>query len=601
MTINDVIKNKNIRSAGLNLRYTNTGRGVRVMKTKTITLLTLGGLIVLLVTMALAPPAFAADRSWDSGGGANNNWSTAANWSSNLEPGPSDNAYISNGGTALITSAENVNYVNLAQTNGSSGHINMTGGSLSAVSIDPGYLGTGTITQSGGAMSMSQWFTLAWGTTGVGTYNLSGGTFNNTGASTGVTLAYQGTGTINQSGGTFTVANWTTVGSAAGSHGYLNLSGTGEFNTAGLNVGQYGAGEVTQTGGTLNQNGATATTVLGNQAGGQGIYTLNGGILNSRALIVGSYGTGTLTQNGGAATVSSKLYMGRYSGGVGTYNLNGGSLSVASFDTNQPGTSTFNVNGVTTSGTIDGAWTTLPVDNFNVGSSGSFTLASGKTLQATSITDAGTLTVNGNATGSTLNVTGTLKGSGTLTGLNTTIASGGTINPGNSPGTMTLSGGTMTWAPGGTAIFEIVNAAGTAGSGWDLINLTNSAVLDITATEQNPFNIIIRGLSSTNPDVLGDPANYSPLTEYKWLFVDDAGGSIQFVDNIFDPNAFNISVEGFPSGGTFEIVIGTMSVLGNKKTDVPEIPAGLLIPLLGLIGGAMIWLRKKAIVPTEKK
>jgi hypothetical protein len=54
------------------------------------------------------------------------------------------------------------------------------------------------------------------------------------------------------------------------------------------------------------------------------------------------------------------------------------------------------------------------------------------------------------------------------------------------------------------------------------------------------------------------------------------------------------------AGEAWALKTGGVNGTGGSS-DVPEIPAGLLIPLLGLIGGAMIWLRKKAVVPTEKK
>jgi hypothetical protein len=123
----------------------------------------------------------------------------------------------------------------------------------------------------------------------------------------------------------------------------------------------------------------------------------------------------------------------------GTYTLNGGALSVSQI-LNGAGTSTFNING----GTLSGAWTTLAVDNFNVGSSGSFTLADGKTLKAANITTTGILNVDGSITDSdTMNVSsgGTLKGAGTLYDLVTTIDDGGILSPGASPGILTISDG----------------------------------------------------------------------------------------------------------------------------------------------------------------
>ncbi|NLE39620.1 MAG: hypothetical protein GX621_16495, partial [Pirellulaceae bacterium] len=62
----------------------------------------------LAITIALAlltstSPLLGVTRTWDGGGGVDNNFNTAANWDDDTVPGAADVAQVNNGGTALIT------------------------------------------------------------------------------------------------------------------------------------------------------------------------------------------------------------------------------------------------------------------------------------------------------------------------------------------------------------------------------------------------------------------------------------------------------------------------------------------------------------------
>src|ERR1700712_602378 len=73
-----------------------------------------------LAVAMLAQAALAVDVNfWDSGGGANQNWSTAANWNktdgvtanlqtNDVEPVAADSAVLNNGGTIVIDQAGEV-------------------------------------------------------------------------------------------------------------------------------------------------------------------------------------------------------------------------------------------------------------------------------------------------------------------------------------------------------------------------------------------------------------------------------------------------------------------------------------------------------------
>ena len=65
---------------------------------------------------------------------------------------------------------------------------------------------TGSLTQNGGTVSSSDWFTVAADNNSAGTYNLSSGTMTTTGRFA-VAMSGGSVGTVNQSGGTVTIVN----------------------------------------------------------------------------------------------------------------------------------------------------------------------------------------------------------------------------------------------------------------------------------------------------------------------------------------------------------------------------------------------------------
>ncbi len=101
----------------------------------------LGAVLGLLI---LSVPALAATRTWD-GGGGDDNWSTAANWSDDTAPGASDVATFDGTSTKACTIDANI--------------------SVAGIDINPGY--TGTVTQSASVTV----------TVGTSNYNQAAGTF----------------------------------------------------------------------------------------------------------------------------------------------------------------------------------------------------------------------------------------------------------------------------------------------------------------------------------------------------------------------------------------------------------------------------------------
>ncbi|MGD0517537.1 MAG: hypothetical protein ABSA26_08385 [Thermoguttaceae bacterium] len=273
----------------------------------------------------LSPSATAAvDKYWNVASG---NWSDTVPcpWNPSPEPTSSDNAYITNGGTAIVNqSGEACNYLYLGAYN--SGKVQITGGSINAIQEYVGYWGTGNLTHSAGTNTLSTVYAnlyLGYNTGVSGTYELSG-----TGqlSTPGESIGYSGTGTFNQSAGTNTVGD-IYLGYNSSGNGTYNLSGTGQLIVTYTEmIGFSGTGIFTHSTGT---NTVSAWLYLGYNAGANGSYNMSSaGELKAPNEYIGQGGTGTFTQSAGTNTVGD-IYLGYYSSGTGTYDLSGtGQLSV---------------------------------------------------------------------------------------------------------------------------------------------------------------------------------------------------------------------------------------------------------------------------------
>jgi hypothetical protein len=122
--------------------------------------------------------------------------------------------------------------------------------------------------------------------------------------------------------------------------------------------------------------------------------------------------------------------------------------------------------------------------------------------------------------------------------------------------------GNVTWQAGGNYNWQLVNALGTAGSGWDTLAISGN--LDLTAlSSANPFNLNLWSLSSAEATT-GDAQNFDSGGMFSWTIATAAGGITGFdaVDFIIHTAATN-GTNGFTndlSGGTFSLAV----VDGNK-------------------------------------
>jgi autotransporter-associated beta strand protein len=207
----------------------------------------------------------------------------------------------------------------------------------------------------------------------------------------------------------------------------------------------------------------------------------------------------------------------------------------------------------------------------------------------------GTLKVNGSISSSSLTTAsnaGTLGGSGTVG--NTLIAGGGTINPGNSTGLLSIEGN-LTWDINGNYNWEIIDASGIAGTAYDTINVSGMLNLNLLSPTEK-FNINLWTLSSTTPDQNGVASNFDPNQDYLWTIVSTDSGI-----NGFDPSAFNINVSGINGTGGFANALNGSFSLTVANDDLilayNTVPEPSTIALLAIVG-TFFWLKaiKKRIL-----
>ena len=362
--------------------------------------------------------------------------------------------------------------VDFSGTSGPSGNNRITAGSIE---------GAGTYNLGGN--------TLIVGLNGLST--TVSGTINDGGASGGIgaSLVKLGAGTLVLSGdntytgltailaGTLQLGDGGTSGSILGNvfdHTTLAVNRSDTYTHAGRIIGdgavvQAGPGTTILTGnnlylggttisaGTLQLgNGGTSGSIVGDVVD-NGIFAINrsdtysfGGAISGSGAVVqigpgttiltgtNSYSGGTAI-NAGVLAVSADANLGAAAGGLA---FNGGTLQFLSgFTTSRAvtlnaGGGAFDTNGnsATLAGAIGGSGGLSKIG------AGTLTLTGASSYRGATAVNAGALVVNGSIANSavTVNAGAVLSGVGTVGA--TTINSGGTFAPGNSPGTMTVAG-----------------------------------------------------------------------------------------------------------------------------------------------------------------
>ena len=294
--------------------------------------------LAILALAAVPLQASALDTYWYGTG----LWSDPSHWTVRV-PTPEDTAYITNGGTAQITTDCNAYTVYVGH-----GYF---------IDTDSGY-----VNQYDGTSTISS--TLCLGYYASSTYTLIGGQLN-----------VGGEIRVGKDGG-YSYFTW--LGGNINAHsmafGGCKLSMGFNFDVAGLangslfgsnNISSLSSMDLYVRNGAIATHDNTAASLTVNSlsvgsANETGTYILNNGILSTKyAETIGRNGFGSFTQNGGTNTVSVVMYLGYDSASTGTYSLNGGQLSTASayigandspnaFDFSIPGgTGTFTQSGGT--------------------------------------------------------------------------------------------------------------------------------------------------------------------------------------------------------------------------------------------------------------
>lgn len=216
---------------------------------------------------------------------------------------------------------------------------------------------------------------------------------------------------------------------------------------------------------------------------------------------------------------------------TGATSVNGGTLQVSSSG------SINSTSGITiTAGTFHYEGSAGLTRNVTLSGTGNFRYNNSNVYS-------GSLTVSG----------GTISGTGNLSNTALNIASGVSLSPGNSPGS--LQTGDQTWAGGGTYVWEINRATGAQGSdpGWDFAEINDQLL--ITATPSNQFTILITGLNLSNAP--GLVTNFDNSQNYSWTIATASHATAPITG--FDAAAFTLDTSNFINnnslgGGSFEIV-----------------------------------------------
>ncbi|MBE0540498.1 MAG: DUF4082 domain-containing protein, partial [Verrucomicrobia bacterium] len=338
-------------------------------------------------------------------------------------------------------------------------------------------------------------------------------------------------------------------------------------------------GNLTMTGGTLDMgNGGSSGTETINVAGNVSIA--NGATLKKTT--AAQTGNINFTKSGlqtftSAGTISGAINWTVNSGS--TVDLGGSVISgTGATFTLSPGGGlrSAHPDGLDGNLTVTGAKTFDPGADFLF--NGSVSQVTGSLLPATlnNLTIANTegVTVNGTHTVSgvcTVENGALLLGTGTING---PVILNGAVAPGGSVGTLTT--GDETWNGGGSYVWEINDANGPAGTGYDLLDAGANAIT-IGATSENKFTLKLVTLNGAVP---GAAINFDAEQSYTWTIA--TGGSV--VD--FAADKFIIDDTTFQndtSGGvfTFEQSGGDLQL----KYGLP--PGGLVVGTSALPNGQL--------------
>ncbi|MEJ8857461.1 autotransporter outer membrane beta-barrel domain-containing protein [Variovorax robiniae] len=178
----------------------------------------------------------------------------------------------------------------------------------------------GAIAQTSGDTKLSS---VVIGLQTSGAMNVSGGTLA---IDTGLTVgSFGGTGTVTQTGGAVTINQGCGAPARCASLNIGNQGGNGTYTISNGSLTFNGPGFVV-----LGRNPTATAPAAGllQIDGGQVSVNQGTAILGNNAAPTGQGGTGTITQTGGTLTIANAAELYLAGSGTGTYNLNGGTLQI---------------------------------------------------------------------------------------------------------------------------------------------------------------------------------------------------------------------------------------------------------------------------------
>ncbi|HXJ01512.1 MAG TPA: hypothetical protein VNH44_09825 [Micropepsaceae bacterium] len=502
------------------------------------------------------------------------------------------------GGAVVLTQALTLETIPFS---GVTGTYNLSAGDLSGNGMvvgsgtSPFGVNAGVFNQTGGAVTLTGPVLLggpfdpAPVAGGIGTLTISDGTFDvSSTVGFGVVVGGTGTGTVTQSGGTVTITSGPTnggleLGRSTGGTGSYTLSG-GELNVdresvtsdAYMLVGNAGTGAFTQTGGKVSVEG---TLTLGFSAGGSGTYDLSGSgtELEADHVVIRN---GTFTQAGGTVSIDTNS-AGPTGGSLsifagGAYSLSAGltndsALKVEFTEIIQGGI--FTQSGGTNS--VDGPLTISNGGQYVLGGIGSqLTVGDDVTVTNASITQTGgSAQVNG---GLTIEGAGAGVGSYSLGGLGTLAVAGeemiGDSGIGSfvqTAGTNSLAGGTLTLghADTGNGTYELSGTAILAAGGDVVVGDSGTGLFKQTGGAANIAGTLTLGAQAGSHGTL--TFSDGTLTVTTDVVVGSGGtgvftqsGGIVAIDG-------NLSISATAgSAGTYTLSDGTLQVGGNERVGL---------------------------------
>jgi len=312
--------------------------------------------------------------------------------------------------------------------------------------------------------------------------NIGGITMNDTGRSLFITNATGSRNLILGSAGSFLIGNNSGFGA-----NLLVISNQTYTSSAASIIGNGSSNNAVTILASTLWNGGAANITIGTGAATGNVLTLNGGIISNVGTVIATGVNNRVSFQSGTLSVNNLIYSNSLDFTVGN-GINPASLALVS------GTSTSRFQG--------------------------------------------NLVISSNAT---------LKGTGViLTGPSKSlvITNGATVAPGNSPGILTADN--VTWFGGSSFHLEVTNFTGTAGTSWDLLNVTGALTINPNG---NPFIV--------NLDSMGNSAatvNFNASNDYTLAFV-NFGNQTGFNSSDFQVNTNAFNIGGAPAPGSWGVAL----------------------------------------------